>query len=1079
MATLQEQHIAIKFRGGIETKMDSKAVPSAKLLALENGVFTKAISIKKRNGYAAYSKLIENPTGGAQEEIADARRLGVRDENELLKFTRDRCYSHQTGTDQWSDIGTVYSAHGSDKPAVHTGTEAALPDHATLNGVTLVAWEDNRGGVYYTVVDAVSGRVFLEATEANGDGERPRCVAVGTNLHLYFAVPNTNTIHVIVVDPEHPSLLTSSQQLTDELNDNPVYDVCPTTRTNSPSLMVWMVKSDTTFRVAYIDASGVMGSPSTGHPSAETFALSSPLLDNTPIAIAYQYVDGDDGDLIAVANMTTRSGQTGTLYKLSGGNITTSIGTTTGDVLFGYVTVSSAVVRCAIAISDGRMTAIFEDTNGTDPSKHFVVVCVAEADDVISVGTTYEQRGVRLVSRAFVIDDEVFAYFIHDTVFFNTYLALRVSSPITDSDGHTRLVCVDRRLAGSAAGSAPIDGGGLPSLTDPPSDGGHVTSVHVNGYVATTCLGYRVRATSEDNNRFTETGLRLLTLDFDNVDTHQTAQLGHGLYLAGGCPQHYDGRSWCEAGFHMGPEVMSGVASDDGGGMGTVLGATHLYVAWYEYTDTQGEVHRGPTSIGLSVALDGGEEVQDDTVTLDLPTCRVTMKERVRICVARSLNGDASQLFRVTSLDPTTEGDPNGYVANDVSVDTVSFVDQMSDADLRKQEPLYTNGGILSNDPTSLGNVVATGKNRLFFSDSSEPNNLRYSQELADGYGVECAPELVLKTDPFGGPIRAIHVMDEFVVVFKESAIYAFNGAGPTANGDITNGAWSNVDKVTSDVGCNNPSSIVDTPKGLMFQTPKGIYRLNRDRSIEYVGAAVEAYNGQTIARATVMPDRSQVVFLTADGTTLLFDFLFEQWSTFTNHLGRDSVVVDGTYHYLRLDDRVFAETIDQYSDAGVRIRLRLETAWIHIWEHLQGLQRFWKLLVLGTWGSPHQLGIQYRTDFDESGWGDPVWLDATGEPKGSTGWITGDNANVIGEDPITGDAYGDGEYGDGVYGGEGPDVYHWRLGLHCAGKSIQFRFEDFEKVDYAGATFELTEMLITGGVLKADDRPVRAARSS
>ena len=53
---LQEQHIAFKFAGGIETKMDAKSVPGVRLLGLQNGVFARAGSIKKRNGYSAVSR---------------------------------------------------------------------------------------------------------------------------------------------------------------------------------------------------------------------------------------------------------------------------------------------------------------------------------------------------------------------------------------------------------------------------------------------------------------------------------------------------------------------------------------------------------------------------------------------------------------------------------------------------------------------------------------------------------------------------------------------------------------------------------------------------------------------------------------------------------------------------------------------------------------------------------------------------------------------------------------------------------------------------------------------------------------
>lgn len=1068
MATLQERHVAIKFQGGIETKMDSKTVPAARLLVLENGVFTKGASVKKRNGYEAYSKFIE-ASSGPRVEISDAVRLGVREENELLLYTRKRAYSHQTGdTDQWSDTGQVFCAHGEDRAVVHTGTNQTQPDHASNGGVSVYAWVDSRGGVYYTVIDQASGRVHVEPRWVGITSSRhPRCVAVGPNIHVYYTATAENRIYVLVVDPSNPVLEPTPAILVNDLNTNDVFDACPTTRTGLPALIAWHEFATDNFRIGYVDSSGVLGSPLTGHPSVARFVGATDmqaLRADTPLAVAYEHVDGGDNDRLSVALTNTRNTTTGAAFRISGGTTAISIGSTIFDEIWsGHTFGEPQVDRCAVAIIDNTIWAVFEDTND-GPSKRVARISKIIPTDTFGASQNLELRSVTLMSRAFVVDGEAFVYFAHDTTYFNVFLGVCISSPFTDFDGNHRFQCVARQSPGGAGGIA---------------DSKHVSSAHVSGYQVATCLPHIVRLESEDSDQFGETGLRNYTLDFNSENSHQYAQLGHGLYVGAACPQHYDGRQWCEAGFHVGPEdiVADSTFETDGG---LTASGTYLYIAWYEYTDAQGEIHRGPVSIGTEVSM--GQtlgEVPDshDTVTLDLPTYRVTTKERVRICVGRTVAGDASRFFRVTSLDPLTEGADNGYVANDITVDTVEFIDKMSDIDLLKQEPVYTNGGVLSNDPTALGNILVAGKNRLFFNDCSDPNAVRYSQELAEGYGVECPPELVMKTNPKGGRVSALAVMDEFVIVFKESAIYIFNGPGPTVNGDISGGAFSDPDEVSSDVGCTNPSSIVETPLGLMFESAKGIYRLGRDRSVRYIGAPVEAFNGQTVTRATVMPDRSQAVFLTADGTTLLYDFLFDQWSTFKNHLGRDAVIVNGVYHYLRLDDRVFAETIGEYSDAGVRIRLRFETAWVHIWEHLQGLQRFWKLLLLGTWGSPHQLGIQYRTDYDESGWGDPCWLDATGDSS-SAGWITGEGANPIGEDLITGAAYGEGGYGEGVFGGENPDLYQWRLGLHCAGQSIQFRFEDFEKTGLAGATFELTEMLITGGVLKPDNRPTRAARS-
>lgn len=1023
---LQRRSMSVRFQGGIETKMDSKAVPSVRLLALENAVFAKAVSLIKRNGYASLERTIESSAA----LLTGAIRLGARGD-ELLAFTPNRCYSRRSQGDAWSDVGAVYSVAGSDAAAVRTGTQQTMPDHATASGVTAYAWEDSRGGVWWTCVDATSGRVFRAAAQLDADGQRPRCVAVGTALHVYWANAVLGRICVAVVNPSIPSATVTGAILVDDLlKTNPAYDVCATTRTNAPALIAWAESGTTNVRIGFVDGSGVLGSPSTGHPSVyrDTQAITA----GSPIAVAYLAADGS-GDEIAAA-------------WVHSGNVTAFTYATAADVIAetNDTTLFAAtdVQRIALVYAGTRTLWCAAEEDAAETSEHYCRINSVLADTA-GVATTI--RSVCLASRAFTYDGKVFACFVHDTTYFNTYVTLRLSD----------FLPVGRHLAGLAAG-APTRG--------------HLPSAHVATDVVTMSLPYRERLASEDNDKFTETGIRKVALDFDSEDSHGTAQLGRGLYLAGSCPMHYDGSAWTELGFHVGPELIATVTASGGSMTGS---ATHRYVAWYEWTDAQGEIHRGPTSIATAVTM-GASDTQ---VTLTLPTLRLSSKTGVRICVARSVNGEPDALYRVTSADPSATG-ANGYVANDATVDSVTFLDRMSDVSLRTQEPLYTNGGILSNDPAALGSVMAGGKSRLFFSDPSDPDVVRYSQEHDIGYGVECPPELYVRCDPFGGPVTALAVMDELVVVFKERAIFVFNGNGPLPTGSAVGAGFSSPQLVTSDVGCTDPNSVAVTPAGLLFKSAKGIYQLDTSRGVSYVGAPVEHYNSQAVRRATAMPDRTQIVFLTDDGRTLLYDYLFQQWSTFTNHEGRDAIVVGGAYYYLRTDERVFKETPGTHSDAGKRIKMRLETAWLHMQEHLQGFQRFYHLHVLGGRESAHQLVIQYRTDYSGR-WSDPAYLDATGLDTGATGWITGDRARAIGEEPLDGTVYGEGLYGDGVYGGTAPAPYQWRAHLGVVGQAVQFRFEDFEGAGFEGAGFELSEVTITGGVKGPARRPFSGARSA
>jgi hypothetical protein len=244
-----------------------------------------------------------------------------------------------------------------------------------------------------------------------------------------------------------------------------------------------------------------------------------------------------------------------------------------------------------------------------------------------------------------------------------------------------------------------------------------------------------------------------------------------------------------------------------------------------------------------------------------------------------------------------------------------------------------------------------------------------------------------------------------------------------------------------------------------------------------YVGAPVEAYNAQSVRRATLMPDRTQVVFLTDRGKTLLLRLLL-----------RPVVDVHEPRRARRGRHRRDATTtcapIAACSrDAGptptpaARSRCAFETAWIHIRRAScrdgsgSGISCCSERACLRT-SSASRIARTTRTSGRRCSGSTP-----RGDSS-SDGWITGDQANTIGEEALDGTAYGDGVYGADAYGGSASAIYQWRLGLHANGQSIRFRFEDFEKYGLAGASFELTEMVVTGGVLAPTVRPFSTARS-
>ena len=1047
--------LPIQFSGGVDLTTDSKQVPTTKLLNLENCVFTKATTLSKRNGYQALSLVIQNAGG----QISNARGIASRD-NERLVFTDKRCYSQRPSSGTWSDAGEVAATSATTLPIARTGTYQTQPDIAERNGVLVVAWEDSRGGVWCSVLESTTGRVLLSQfqLDSSANAKDPRCLAVGEVIHVLWTRVDLGQIQLALVNPATPSTSPVVTILTSDLNaTNPWFDAesapsAPAGISIRPGIIAWVVSSGGV-RIGYIAPDGTLGSPLSGLPSVADITSAVPI---TSVAISYCAATNQ------VAFAWIRNGTQFVVFFLDS-LFTTVISQFTPTVS------GSTHTRLTLSWGASRPTGAIGCWWITEVTVSRTDLCFVESgfvawSGVQEIGPTTTLLGHNLVSRAFsdgesVTDSnsdglfeggpDVYAFIAHTVTFFPYVAALRLSddSGISVPDG----TIVSRLMPGECSGALMrTTGAGTRAWTQ------HLPSVMSDSRLHAVCVPYRIQLSSENGDQFSEQGLKLAELNF--LPAYQAAQLGRGLYLASSAPMHYDGDAWHEADFHTAPDLgfdTSGApvalsTAATGVGTGNIINGTYLCAYWYEVVDAQGELHRGPVSVRFLVEITGGPRQIRHT----LPTCRLTRFANVRICVARSIQGaegtDSSiPLFRVTSNDVTVTTGANRYVLNDPTLDTVTFDDNLSDDDLILREPCYTNGGILSNAPAPWsGAVLAQGKGRLFWTDTTNPNLVRHSQEIVDDVALEAPIELAVSVDPFGGPITAIGVMDDAVYPFKESAVYAFGGPGPLADPSVVtnNNGFTSADLVTSDVGCRSARSVGQTPQGLIFQSNKGIYLLNRGRQAIYIGAELEPLNSQVIERCTLIPDRQQIVCLTSTpgGYSLLWDYGRNQWSKFTNHVGLDAMVVDGVYHYLRPDSRVFQETPGVYRDDNTQIQMTIETAWIRFQPYLQGWQKILRAYFLGKFLSPHTLVMRYRLDYNET-YSHEISMDV------DANW----NPSLFGAGP----------FGAGPWGGaEGGTRYQRWVHLNKRCQSISFRIQDREDADDFGASFELSELLLIGG---------------
>lgn len=615
-------------------------------------------------------------------------------------------------------------------------------------------------------------------------------------------------------------------------------------------------------------------------------------------------------------------------------------------------------------------------------------------------------RSVGLASKAFIYNSTVYVVVTHESTLQSTYFLVNSSAEIIAKISH--------HIGGGLTDKAIL------SEAIPYDTGIYLFASQIKG-----------RLISESGTVFTRHGINSTKFDFVSNNRFQSAELGGNLHIAGGILNSYDGSTIVEHGYHLFPENITAVPGTSDGSMAD---GTYQFAVVYEWTDNYGQIHRSAPSTPISAEVSGGSG--SGKVTLTIPTLRLTRKSDVRIVIYRT-EDLGSIFYRLNSI--------SSPLANNTGADSVSYESIAADADIISNEILYTTGGVVENISAPACRLVTEYENRLVIDAIDDENTFLLSKEREEGEPVNFSDLFVKRVESNGGGIGAFGVLDGKLIIFKKnSAIYWVTGSGPNDLG--TDDDMTNPQAIPADVGCDNPNSVVLTPAGLMFRSNKGIYLLDRSLATTYIGAAVEAYNDLTITGSSLVPDTNQVRFITSDGVCLVYDYLFDQWSTFTNHEGEDCVIWNNRFVHLKSDGRVCRETPRVFMDGTAAIVLKLTSSWLSL-AGIQGYQRLYRLILLGDYKTEHKLIVRVGYNFNEY---------FTEEVTIDTGSLL--DTAVYGEDS----PYGESDY----YGGE-YRLYQFRIHLatqKC--QSMRFSIEDFQLENY-GEGFSISGFMLEAGIKK------------
>lgn len=893
---LQKALLPVGFNG-LNQIIDEKTAPVGTYTKLDNVIIDTNHELKKRAGMDSIG------VSTTPSNIYSMYSLG----NELGVLTDTNLHTYSPTLDKFLNKGKTSSPIVTSESIIaNTYTQTNVDSSLNSNGVQAFVWEDSRGGVRCSITDAISTTAIVSDYSLSLTGVKPKVVS--TNLAIIFFYVESSTLYAVQYNI-NTGTFNAAVTVDTIMNTNVTYDVIDATvnTTIYPGIFIAAVTNTAKIKLYSWDirnnalGTGINGlipptevqSANVGNSKTISLAIDS---TSTKLLITWH----NDSDKIVRARAFT---YLGSAFAVSESVISTA----TTDA--GYsLTVSIDSTNTAYVI--------LSTYNTKHQTFHIKLSDVFNTSGVTvssAISRAYYHCG--LVSKSFIYNNTVNYVISYDSSLQGTYF-------LVNFDG----VVIARFFTQLA--------GGMPTKSNSISKFSVDSTKTLNTYSIGLLRKTKILASSGTYTSTTSVFTEKVWFTPYTIDSKTVSKV---LNIAGGFVKNYDGSNTIvEQGFHLYPEIVS--VTEDGAGVVTT--GAHAYKCVWEWTDNNGQIVRSQTSV--PVTLTNSPNHQNVVVVKSLPvTSKSSLNGNTRtapvLAVYRTLAGGTTY-YRVNQ-------DPSEFLYNDSTVETITFIDNKTDAQISSNAVIYTTGGVFDNVAAPSANLLTLMKNRIVIGGcDTDPNTIYVSKEKESGLSVEFSNELSIQIDSLGGNITALAGLDDKILIFKKSLIYYIAGQGPDKLG---NGSFTIPQLVSSDTGTTNPQSIVLTADGIMFQSPKGIYLVDRQLTVSYIGAPVKDYETQTITSAANLPDFNRVHFTMASGDGLVYHTFFKSWTTFSNLPGNASLASQSVWYVAGSKGVARASTTHYHDWDNEAIISTIKTAWISV-AGLEGFQRVYSILLLG-----------------------------------------------------------------------------------------------------------------------------------
>lgn len=1013
MAVPVKQAIDISFAKGLDTKTDPKRVQIGNFKRLENSIFDRGGQLQKRNGYKQLASL------------PDTSSTYLTTFKDNLTAIGTSIYAYDAPNSKWISKGTIQPLSLSTTPLVRNNFNQTAVDCAVAsNGLVCVAYLEFNGTATinkYAVYDSetsqnITAPTAIPVTSGTVSGGM-RVFILGNSFVIVFTntITAVNHLQYVTVDINNPNAVGTNTDIASSyvpattlswdgyVVNNALFIGYDTT---SGGQSVKVTKLTSTFNlqtpVTFVGSIATMMSITADitMPSNPFIYVSFYDLPSTKgfTAVIDQNLNVIQNPVLTIPSGTilniTSAAQNGTcklFYEVNNAysydaaiptHFINSVSITPLATTFRSVFLAAAptiTASSAVGLTNGMYLVDNTTPNNITAGTTFTIVgsvltlsaptvgpSAGSPGDSMSTGTlssvTTIIRSVGLASKAFIIDGTIYFLSAFQSAYQPSYFLINGSRSLSSSP------VISAKLAYENGGGYLTTG--LPGV----SIFGNSAEIpyRFKDLIAAVNKDTAPPSGTQTAGVYSQTGINLANFTFGTQGL-DSAEIGNDLHLTGGFLWMYDGQIPVEHNFFLFPDVDATVTTNiaswaavGGNIVAQPDGVTNINAYWYqfvyEWTDNQGNAFRSAPSVPVPVTTTGA--LSTGAITLHIPTLRLTYKINTPVKITIYRWSVAQQIYyQVTSITQP--------LLNSTIVDQVQYVDTLADATILGNSILYTTGGVVEDTNAPASNIITLFDTRLWLVNAEDPNLLWFSKQVIEATPVEMSDLFTIFIAPTTGaefstgPITALAPMDDKLCIFKANAIYYINGTGPDNTG--ANNQYSQPIFITSTVGSTNQLSIVFIPQGLLFESNKGIWLLDRNLNTSYIGAPVQEFTlNAKVKSAQNIPATNQVRFILDSGITLMYDYFYGQWGTFSGVPAISSCIFEQLHSFINNLGQVYQENPGAYLDGSNPVLMSFITGPIRLGE-LQNFQRTYFYYLLGTYISPHKLYITNYYDYNDN----------------------------------------------------------------------------------------------------------------